>query len=181
MEEFARGVADADHLEGRVLRESLRDQSRGIGEVDEPGAGRNMLDHFRVTESHRKSTERHRGSRRTGASPARPVRARSRRVRPARGRHSAHADAAENEIGSVRRLFELRGAADLKSGAHSADDLAADPRYGFGARLVQIEEGQFSDLEKLLSLSQSVDEQWRPHAAAANNGDLTHLCLTIRV
>ena len=181
VKEFAGRIADANHPEAGMLREGLRDQSRGIGEVDEPGAGRNTLHHLRLGKSHRQRAKGHCGARRSGGLLSGESVFDGKALIPGTRVHAAYPNAAQNKLGPVGCLLEPRGDANLNAGAHLAGNFAADPGDGFRALGVRIEQRQFGHIQNVLCLRQSVDQQRYADAAAANEGDFTHNCSSIPV
>jgi hypothetical protein len=163
-EQLGGRIADADHtIACRPHR--LRHHPDRVGEVDDPGLGREPVDFVRISDHVRDGTRRHREAGRPDRLLADdPVALRRRLVEHA-PLDAADADAREHEAGAGDALVDRPAQRDARAAGHPLRH-APDDSQAFVVGIVE------RDLfDRQIGVRQAVDEQGRAHAGAADDGD----------
>src|SRR5579875_3094337 len=171
MEEFRRGVADADDTRTAVMGDGLSDESCGIGEVDEPCAGAVLLDNARVIDGGSDGAQRHGNAARAGGFLAGVAILDGGLFVLSTGGDAADTYAVQYKSGISDGLLRRGGDLDAKASAFACDDGATHAGHDLGALPVGIVEHKLLCAELLRGLIHPEDEQRGAASASANDSD----------
>ena len=167
----AGSVADTDDAVVACVVEGLGDQTRGVGEVEDPCLGRVLLDQLAVVHQHGDGTDGHRKTAHARGLLADDAVAKGHRLVHHAGVVASHAEGGDDVVHAADSLHRIKDLAHHEILPFTLDHVTAELCDDGKLFKVGIVQHDLVDAQLLVALEQAVDEDDGTHACAANDSD----------
>ena len=168
----AGGVADADDAVVACVVEGLGDQTRGVGEVEDPCLGGVLLDQLAVVHQHGDGTDGHGEAAHARGLLADDAVAKGHRLVHHAGVVAPHAEGGDDVVHALDSLYGIKDLPHHQILALPLDHVTAELCDDGKLLKINIVQHDLVDAQLLVALEQAVDEDDGTHACAANDSDL---------
>ena len=167
----AGGVADADDAVVTRAVESLGDQTRGVGEVEDPCLGGVLLDELAVVHEHGDGADGHGEAAHARGLLSDDAVTKGHRLVHHAGVVAPHAQGGDDVVHATDSLYGVKDLADDQILALALDHVTAELADNGKLLKINIVEHDLVDVQLLVALEQAVDEDDGAHTRAADDSD----------